>query len=60
VEEFYFNLGDDRYLDRKFEPGMVTNFESLFDSYLIDTLVWETNRVRVLSSMPRDLIVVPC
>jgi Xaa-Pro aminopeptidase len=59
VGEFYFNVGDHLYLDRVFEPGMVTNFESVFGTGLIDTLVWEADRTRVLSSIPRELIVVP-
>jgi Xaa-Pro aminopeptidase len=58
VGEFYFHLGDDLYLDRVFEPGMVTNFESVFGTGLIDTVVWENKHARVLSSMPRELIVV--
>ncbi len=58
--EFYFHVGDDLRLDRVFEPGMVTNFESVFGTGLIDTVVWEADRARVLSSMPRELIVVPC
>jgi hypothetical protein len=59
VGEFYFHLGDDLYLDRVFEPGMVTNFESVFGTGLIDTVIWENKQARVLSSMPRELIVVP-
>jgi Xaa-Pro aminopeptidase len=60
VGDFYFNVGDHLYLDRIFEPGMVTNFESVFGTGLIDTVVWEADRARVLSTMPRELIVVPC
>jgi hypothetical protein len=37
---------------------MVTNFESVFGTGLIDTVVWENKHARVLSSMPRELIVV--
>lgn len=59
VGEFYFNVGDHRYLDRVFEPGMVTNFESVFGTGLIDTVIWEADRARVLSTLPRELIVVP-
>jgi len=59
VGEFYFNVGDHLYLDRVFEPGMVTNFESVFGTGLIDTVIWEAERARVLSTMPRELIVVP-
>ena len=59
VGDFYFNVGDDLYLDRVFEPCMVTNFESVFGTGLIDTVVWEADRARVLSTLPRELIVVP-
>ena len=58
VGDFYFHLGDDRYLDRVFETNMVTNFESLFDTALIDTLVYGENGTRVLSNTPLELITV--
>ena len=58
VGDFYFHLGDDRYLDRVFEENMVTNFESLFDTHLIDTLVYGRNGTRVLSKTPLELIAV--
>jgi Xaa-Pro aminopeptidase len=60
VGEFYFHVGDNRYLDRVFEPGMVTNFESVFGTGLIDTVIWQADRARVLSTMPRELLVVAC
>jgi len=49
---------DTKYLDRVLEAGMVTNFESNFDTGLIDTIVYENNSTRVLSNVPLDLIVV--
>ncbi len=58
VGDFYFHLGDDRYLDRVFEENMVTNFESLFDTHLIDTLVWGPDGTRVLSRTPLELVTV--
>ena len=58
VGDFYYHLGDDRYLDRIFEENMVTNFESLFSTALIDTIVYGKNGSRVLSKIPRELIVV--
>ena len=58
VGDFYFHLGDDRYLDRVFEANMVTNFESLFDTALIDTLVYGDDGTRVLSKTRLELIVV--
>jgi len=58
VGEFYFNLRDTDYLDRVFDEGMVTNFESMFNTTLIDTIVWEKNGARTLSKMPEELIVI--
>jgi Xaa-Pro aminopeptidase len=59
VGDFYFHMADDRYLDRVFEPGMVTNFESLFDTALIETMVWQEDGVRLLGTTPPALSVVP-
>jgi Xaa-Pro aminopeptidase len=52
VGEFYFNVRDDKYLDRVFEENMVTNYESVFNTALIDTLVYERDRTRILSRIP--------
>ena len=57
VGEFYFNVRDTKYLDRVFEPNMVTNFESNFDTGLIDTVVYTPTGTRVLSNVPLELIV---
>ena len=58
VGDFYFNLRDakDEYLDRVFEPGMVTNFESLFGTALIDTLIWRENGVEILGKTRLGLL----
>jgi Xaa-Pro aminopeptidase len=58
VGDFYFNLGDEKGLERRFEPGMVTNFESIFDTALIDTIIWESAGARVLSKTPRELMIL--
>ena len=58
VGDFYFHLGDDKYLDRVFVENMVTNYESLFNTALIDTLIYKYDETRVLSKTPRELIVV--
>ncbi len=58
VGEFYFNLLDDKYTDRVFEENMVTNFESLFNTKLFDTLIYGRSGTRVLSRTPRELIAV--
>lgn len=58
VGDFYFNVGDHKYLDRVFEENMVTNFESEFDTALIDTIVYGRDGSRVLSRTPRELIAV--
>ncbi|MHB1218810.1 MAG: M24 family metallopeptidase [Alphaproteobacteria bacterium] len=57
VGEFYYNVRDTKYLDRVFEPNMVTNFESNFDTGLIDTVVYTPQGTRVLSDVPLELIV---
>jgi len=59
VGDFYFHLGDNRWLDRVFEENMVTNFESCFSTAMIDTLVYAKDGTRVLSEIPLELIVVP-
>jgi Xaa-Pro aminopeptidase len=58
VGEFYFHVRDDKYLDRTFEENMVTNFESLFNTWLVDTVVYGHDGTRVLSATPLELIVV--
>ncbi len=58
VGEFYFHARDDKYLDRVFEENMVTNFESLFGTWLVDTCVYEPEGARFLSRSPLDLIAV--
>jgi Xaa-Pro aminopeptidase len=58
VGDFYFHLGDDKYLDRVFEENMVTNFESLFNTALIDTLIYGKDGTKILSKTPLELIAV--
>ena len=58
VGEFFFDTRDELYLDRVFEENMVTNFESFFNTTLIDTLVWEKDGVRTLSKIPEELIAI--
>ena len=56
VGEFYFNIRDDKYLDRVFEENMVTNFESLFSTWLVDTCVYEPAGARFMSKIPMELM----
>ena len=58
VGEFYFHVRDDKYLDRVFEEHMVTNFESMFNTWLIDTVVYGREGTRTLSRTPLDLVAV--
>jgi len=58
VGEFYFNARDEKYLDRVFEENMVTNFESLFGTWLVDTCVYQKSGTRFMSKMPLDIIAV--
>jgi hypothetical protein len=41
-----------------FEENMVTNFESLFNTWLIDTLVYQRDGTRLLSKLPLELFAV--
>jgi Xaa-Pro aminopeptidase len=56
VGEFFFNVRDDKYLDRVFEENMVTNYESMFNTPLIDTLIYGKNETRLLSRTPFDVV----
>jgi len=58
VGDFYFCLTDENYLDRVFEDGMVTNFESFFNAALIDTIVYKKEGLRTLSKIPAELITI--
>ncbi|MFT3989339.1 M24 family metallopeptidase [Aestuariivirga sp.] len=56
VGDFYFHYQDTKYLDRVFEENMVTNLESLFNTWLIDTVVYTPNGCRILSKTPLELM----
>jgi Xaa-Pro aminopeptidase len=58
VGDFYFHFKDDKYLERVFEENMVTNFESLFNTFLIDTCVYGRHGTRFMSKLPAELIAV--
>ncbi len=58
VGEFVFNV-DDEDVDGVFSDGMVTNYESIVLHSMIDTVIYEETGTRVLSSLPRELVVVP-
>ncbi len=58
VGEFYFHYQDEKYLDRVFEENMVTNLESLFNTWFIDTLVYGPNGSRIVSNTPIELFAV--
>jgi Xaa-Pro aminopeptidase len=58
IGEFYFTAFDDTGLDRVFQENMVTNYESFFNSSLVDMVVYGTEGSRVLSKTPLELIVV--
>lgn len=40
-----------------FEAGMVTNLECLFETLLVDTIIYAEDGTRVLSAVPRELLV---
>jgi Xaa-Pro aminopeptidase len=54
VGEFCWSLGDDR--DDVIEAGLVTNFESWNSLILVDTVVFEQDGPRFLSSLPREIL----
>lgn len=58
VGEFYFHARDDKYLDRVFEENMVTNFESLFGTWFVDTCVYQKQETRFMSKVPLELLAV--
>jgi Xaa-Pro aminopeptidase len=57
VDQFNFSA-DEEEASGTFDAGFVGNFESLFDTALIDTYVIEAKGARILSRMPIELIVV--
>ncbi|WP_162464037.1 MULTISPECIES: Xaa-Pro peptidase family protein [unclassified Mycolicibacterium] len=57
VGEFVFSL-DDPDVDGVFEAGMVTNYESIVNYGMIDTIVYGTDSSRCLSTRPHRLNVV--
>ncbi len=57
VGDFVFTV-EEEAPEGFFETGMVTNFESIFGTFLIDTVVYEETQARVLSAENPKLIVV--
>jgi Xaa-Pro aminopeptidase len=57
VGNFLFNAQDEEH-PATFERGMVTNYESLFGTSFIDTVVYEEGGARTLSRIPPKLLVV--
>ena len=55
VGDFYFHVRDEQGLDRVFEENMVTNFESMFNTWLVDTCVYGPDATRILSKTPLEL-----
>ena len=55
VGEFYFNVRDERWLDRVFEANMVTNYESMFNTWLVDTCVYTPAGAPFMSKTPFEL-----
>jgi Xaa-Pro aminopeptidase len=42
------------------EDGLVTNFESIIGLGLLDTIVYQSAGTRTLSTIPHEIIAVPC
>jgi hypothetical protein len=58
VGEFFFNVRDDKWLERVFEDNMVTNYESLFNTWFVDTCVYGRSGTRFMSKIPLELFAV--
>lgn len=58
VGEFFFNVRDEQWLDRVFEENMVTNYESLFNTWFVDTCVYGKEGAPFLSRIPMELFAV--
>jgi Xaa-Pro dipeptidase len=58
IGEFYFTAFDETGLDRVFHENMVTNYESFFNSSIVDMVVYGKNGSRILSKTPMGLIAV--
>ncbi|MBF0232795.1 MAG: aminopeptidase P family protein, partial [Desulfamplus sp.] len=57
VGEFLFSVEDEEPVGY-FHAGMVTNFESTLQTFLIDTFIYEESGARVLSKLEPELIVI--
>jgi Xaa-Pro dipeptidase len=57
VGEFVFTV-DDEDPEGVFEASMVTNYESMIHLPMIDTVVYEEDGARTLSSLPHEIVVV--
>jgi len=58
VGEFCWSIHDDE-TEAVIEDGLVTNIESVAFLAMVDTVVFEEPRARVLSRVPRELLVIP-
>jgi hypothetical protein len=58
VGEFVYTIGDDS-AEGVFEANTVTNFESVVNFIMIDTVVYEETSSRTLSALPHGVVVVP-
>lgn len=59
VGEWLFTVADEE-TDDVIEDGLVTNYESIIGLGLLDTIVYQTAGTRTLSSIPYDVLTVPC
>ncbi len=57
VGDFVFTV-DEEDPEGYFRSGMVTNFESIFGTFLIDTVIYEEHQARVLAEDIPQLIVI--
>ncbi len=57
VGDFVFTVEEENP-EGYFQAGMVTNFESIFGTFLIDTVIYEEKQARILSGDNPQLIVI--
>lgn len=56
VGEFLWSCTDEE-TEAVIEPGLVTNFESCYFLAMVDTVVFDDTGARLLSSLPRELMI---
>jgi Xaa-Pro aminopeptidase len=59
VGQWLFTVADEEQ-DGVIEDGLVTNYESIIGLGLLDTIVYQESGTRTLSTIPYEVLGVPC